>query len=308
MTVSVVICTRDRPGDLILCLGSLATQTRLPDEVIVVDAGRGGGSRDLLRAWAGAGPVAAVAHLPAAPGLARQRNLGAARARGDLVTFLDDDVVLDPGYLAAIVELFQDDAGLGGAEGTVRVAPLAGRRRIANGVRRFFGMCALGGRRGVGWTGFNVYDPWPRAVRPTNCLVGCNMTYRRSVLREYRFDEWFSGYGFLEDQDFSYRVSRRHRLAQTPHARLRHRISPVARAAAPALHEMGTVNHFYFVRKNLPATPLTWLGFAWSELGELLAVLKTGDPAAVAGRLRGYRRIVRTLGADRAGRPLEEAS
>jgi hypothetical protein len=56
---------------------------------------------------------------------------------------------------------------------------------------------------------------------------------------------------------------------------------------------MTAVNHFYFVRKNLPDTPLTWLCFLWSELGALLAVLKTGNREAVAGTLRGYRRILR---------------
>ncbi|HZP42488.1 MAG TPA: glycosyltransferase family A protein [Candidatus Binatia bacterium] len=305
MTVSVVICTRDRPDDLADCLASLARQTRRPHEVIVVDASDGDASAVRVRTWAARSEIP-VDCLRTAPGLTRQRNLGAARARGDVVTFLDDDVVLDPGYLEAIAALFEAAPGLGGAEGTVAFPPLRGRRRLANACRRFFLMNALGPRRGVRRSGFATYDPWPRGVRFTNCLVGCNMSYPRDVLHRFRFDEWFDGYGLCEDQDFSYRVARERPLVQTPHARLEHRLSPVGREALPALHEMTAVNHYYFVRKNMPQTPRTWLAFCWSEVGELLSVVKTGDGAAIAGKLRGYRRILRTLGGGPA-RPVREA-
>lgn len=305
MTVSIVICTRNRPDDLADCLASLASQTRPPLEVIVVDASDGEASGARVRAWA-ARTAIAVEYLRAAPGLTRQRNQGAARARGDVVTFLDDDVVLDARYLAAIVALFEEMPGLGGAEGTVAFPPLRGRRRLANAFRRVFLMNALGPRRGVRRSGFATYDPSPRGVRPTNCLVGCNMSYTRDVLHRFRFDEWFDGYGLCEDQDFSYRVARERLLVQAPDAQLEHRLSPVGRERLPALHEMTAVNHYYFVRKNMSQTPLTWLAFWWSELGELLSVVKTADPSAVAGKLRGYRRILRTLGGGPA-RPIREA-
>src|SRR5581483_3567739 len=133
--IAVVICTRNRPDDLADCLASLARQTRLPDEVLVVDASDGPEPEARVRAWAATAPVPRVDVLPAAPGLTRQRNLGAAATTGDLITFLDDDVVLDPGYLAAIAELFVLDPSLGGAQGTVAFPPLRGRRRLANAFR-----------------------------------------------------------------------------------------------------------------------------------------------------------------------------
>ncbi|HJQ82901.1 MAG TPA: hypothetical protein VKA21_02420, partial [Candidatus Binatia bacterium] len=209
-------------------------------------------------------------------------------------------------YLARIVELFEIDPALGGAEGVVAIPVPRGRRRLANGFRRFFLMNSLGRRRGVRRSGFVIYDPAPRTIQPVTSLVGCNMSYRRAVFDRFRFDEWFDGYGLGEDQDFSWRVGRVFRLVQTPYARLEHRLSPVARASLPALHEMTVVNHFYFVRKNLPPTPLTALAFAWSELGELISVLKTGDAAAVAGKLRGWRRLAGMLARPRAS--LEEAT
>lgn len=305
--VSVVICTRNRADDLCACLASLGMQTRRPDEVVVVDASDGDEPRRRVETWAAGVAGVDVRHHRAAPGLTRQRNVGVGLATGDVVTFLDDDVVLEPGYLDAIVELFDVDPALGGAEGTVAIAPLRGRRRLANAFRRVFLMNALGRPRGVKRSGFVAYDAWPRTVQLVTSLVGCNMTYRRDVFRRFRFDEWFDGYGLCEDQDFSWRVGRVWRLVQTPHARLEHRLSPVERAKLPALHEMTTVNHWYFVQKNLPRGALTWLAFGWSELGELVSVLKTGDLASLAAILRGYRRIL-NLRRRHAPVPVEEAS
>ncbi|HYR95840.1 MAG TPA: glycosyltransferase family 2 protein [Candidatus Binatus sp.] len=353
LTVSVVICTRNRPDDLAACLGSLGGQTRLPAEVVVVDAsdtdeprrrvdewaagrpGRGGpplgidsaapgfrdtadaGARGLIGADRGSSaprpprvvsPITEVRYLAARPGLTRQRNLGVAAATGDVVTFLDDDVVLEPAYLARIVELFEADPELAGAEGAVVTEPLNGRRRAVNAMRSIFMMNTLGPRRGVKRSGFVTYDPWPTSVRRVSSLVGCNMSYRRQVFERFRFDEWFDGYGLCEDQDFSYRVGLSHKLVQTPAARLEHRLSPVGRQQLGRLHEMTAVNHYYFVRKNLPDTLLTWLAFLWSELGELLSVLKTGDRAAIAGKLRGYRRIVEMRRARTVRVPVQEVS
>ena len=36
-SVSVVVCTRDRPTDLARCLDAIAASTRRPDETVVVD-------------------------------------------------------------------------------------------------------------------------------------------------------------------------------------------------------------------------------------------------------------------------------
>jgi len=257
-----------------------------------VDASDGDESARCVAAWSAARALPTVRVLRTSPGLTRQRNLGVTHTTSDVVTFLDDDVVLEPGYLEAILDLFSVDSGLGGAEGVIRMLPLRGRRRLANAYRAFFRMNGLGRPRGVKRSGFVTYDPSPRTVQLVTCLSGCNMSYRRAVFARFRFDEWYGGYALGEDCDFSYRVSRVWRLAQTPHARLEHRVSPVARQRRPALVEMARVHHYYFVRKNLPPAPFTWLCWAWSELGELLALVKTGDAATIAGALRGYRRLL----------------
>ena len=81
------------------CLQALATQERLPGEVIVVDNGSTDGSREYLR---DAHPGVRVIALPANAGFARAANLGleAAGATTPFVALVNTDVELAPDWLA----------------------------------------------------------------------------------------------------------------------------------------------------------------------------------------------------------------
>jgi GT2 family glycosyltransferase len=101
-SVSLVICTRDRPDDLQRCLASLHHLTRRPDQVIVVDnAPRDQRTRQLV---AGHPDIEYV--LEAQPGLSRARNAGIACCRGDIIAFTDDDVIVHPDWLLGMLHGF----------------------------------------------------------------------------------------------------------------------------------------------------------------------------------------------------------
>jgi glycosyltransferase involved in cell wall biosynthesis len=96
MTFSVVIATRNRAALLDGALGSLRTQIGAPEiQAIVVD----NGSSDATRAVAQA--HAATYLFEAQPNRALARNAGIAAATGEIVLFVDDDVVLPPYFVAA---------------------------------------------------------------------------------------------------------------------------------------------------------------------------------------------------------------
>src|SRR5262249_12174301 len=120
LTLSVVICTKDRPELLAACLESLEGQTRRPQEIAIIDASAKP-ARDATDRLARSMPDCRVALIGSVPGLPRQRNIGARATTGSVVVYLDDDVVLEPGYLAAIARTFEDDCsgqigGVGGAQ------------------------------------------------------------------------------------------------------------------------------------------------------------------------------------------------
>jgi glycosyltransferase involved in cell wall biosynthesis len=102
-SVSVVICAHDQAPRLALVLAGLANQTKLPHEVIVVDDHSTDGTAEVVRA-AGASrnrfPIRY--HRPSTKcGSPGARNEGAARARGDLLVFLDSDALPAPGLIEA---------------------------------------------------------------------------------------------------------------------------------------------------------------------------------------------------------------
>ena len=100
-TVSVVICSRDRPAELSRCLASLAGQAMGPREVIVVD----NASKDRrTREAAEAANVVYVREGQA--GLDIARNTGARAATSEIIVYTDDDIVLHPRWLERLVLAF----------------------------------------------------------------------------------------------------------------------------------------------------------------------------------------------------------
>ena len=92
---------RDRPKDLDRCLASLASQSRPPDEIVVIDnASRTDETRRVIERH-GAAYV-----RENRPGLDIARNSGAAASRGDIVAYTDDDTVLHPSWLRRIEDAF----------------------------------------------------------------------------------------------------------------------------------------------------------------------------------------------------------
>ena len=96
MTLSVVIATRNRAALLDGALASLRAQAGAGKlETIVVD----NGSSDATRAVAGQHGVTYL--FEERPNRALARNAGIAAASGEIVLFVDDDVVLPPYFVAA---------------------------------------------------------------------------------------------------------------------------------------------------------------------------------------------------------------
>jgi glycosyltransferase involved in cell wall biosynthesis len=96
MKISVVIATRNRAALLDAALASLGAQVGAPElELIVVDNGSSDGTSAI------ATKHGAVVVFEAQPNRALARNAGIAAATGEIVLFIDDDVVLPPFFVAA---------------------------------------------------------------------------------------------------------------------------------------------------------------------------------------------------------------
>jgi glycosyltransferase involved in cell wall biosynthesis len=100
--VSLVIPVRDEAGSIAALVRSIASQTRPPDETILVDAGSTDGTVDIIRKSAGVGLELKVVSIGVAyPGIAR--NAGVKQAENELIAFTDAGIKLDKDWLKELV-------------------------------------------------------------------------------------------------------------------------------------------------------------------------------------------------------------
>lgn len=110
----MVIITRNEEKAIQQCLSSVVRETRnMSREILLVDSSSSDHTVELARSY----PVSIVQLVdPKTFSPAAGRFVGTARTNGDIVLFLDGDMVLIEGWLTHAVGLF-DDAKLGGVAG-----------------------------------------------------------------------------------------------------------------------------------------------------------------------------------------------
>jgi glycosyltransferase involved in cell wall biosynthesis len=101
-TISVIIPSYNRRDLLLTCLDSVAEQSLLPNEIIVVDDGSTDGTIEALEKR---DDIRLIVQENAGPGAARNR--GANAATGQYIAFLDSDDVWFPWSLETMVSLIR---------------------------------------------------------------------------------------------------------------------------------------------------------------------------------------------------------
>lgn len=283
LSLSVIICTRNRPDDLSRCMRSILIQNHPPNEVIIVDSSDDPSTRRLVDKHQ-LQHMTEMHYVYTRPGLTYQRNTGIARSTGDIIAFLDDDVVLNPNYFLEILKCFAISNDVYGAGG--RVENVSQVSLLGKWFRKIFMLNTNGAKYGAmkrsGFASFQMAGP-ASSIVSTDVLSGCCFCFRKTLFKDNTFDEHFEGYGFMEDVEFSYRVSRGYRLLYTPFATLMHNKSPNARLDYRKSFEMQIVNHHYVFSKLVKKRPIDWLFFGWSDLGVLMRAIALSSKNKIRG-------------------------
>ena len=128
-TASVVIPTRNRCATLATLLERVAPQAEAAAaEVVVVDNGSTDGTPETLRQLEAEGKLRIV--FEPIPGATRARNAGARAARGEVVAFVDDDVLVDRLWLRSLVLGFQAAPGVACVTGMILPAELETQSQV----------------------------------------------------------------------------------------------------------------------------------------------------------------------------------
>jgi glycosyltransferase involved in cell wall biosynthesis len=104
LTLSLIIPAYNEEHHLKDCLDSIAAQTVMPDEVLVID----NNSTDRTVTIASSYPFVKVIHEPK-QGVIHVRNTGFDTAAGEIIGRIDADTLLSPAWVERIKELFGDD-------------------------------------------------------------------------------------------------------------------------------------------------------------------------------------------------------
>ena len=192
-TVSVIVCTRDRPADFARLLPSLLASTVAPREIIVVDQSSSEATEHIVRA-AQATETKLVYHRSTERGLSRARNAGIRLAIGDVCAFTDDDCTVSPDWVGWAQRTFDASPEIGLAFGALAPAPHDHTEEFVPAFQP----------KRQRWT-----------VGRDSLLesgAGANMCIRRDVFdRVGPFDEALGAGGRFrsgEDSDYAYRVAR----------------------------------------------------------------------------------------------------
>lgn len=245
--LAVVIPTIGRYDDLRRMLRSLAAQTRLPDEVVIVD--QDGTTQGFAREFPQL-QIRVIA-LPGSASLKRNVGFRAARPDADLIAFFDDDIVLTPQAIEALLRFWAnapDDLGGTGCKWANH--PPVYARGLKN--LRFVSRLGLydSAKGAVLRSGFQTTMPGIEQDTYVRWLPSGAAVYPRKVLAEYSFDEWFESYSYLEDLDLSYRVSKKYRLAVVADAHFYHYPSKIGRPNLYLFGKKEVLNRLYFVSKH----------------------------------------------------------
>lgn len=262
--VAFIIPTKDRPEKLKNLIDSIAGQNEVCGRVIVVDGGKS--VRDVVRGFSDRLPVEYYECHP--PGQIRQRNMAISLLddQTPLVGFLDDDIVLEPQALEAMLTFWNkcepDTAGV--SFNIVNNSPYR-----HSWMRAVIGMSSPQQGR-VLRSGYNVATSPVDIDLKVQWLCGGATVWKREILQKFINKEVCSRWAICEDVIFSYPIGKRFPLYVCADAKVRHEhvYDHTAKMKYRYYGRTITLWRLYFVESH---AELSRIFFLWMLLGQITA-------------------------------------
>ncbi len=294
MNVSVVIPTYKREKDLRLLVNSIFAQSRMPQEIILVDD-------DALSETVLANLRETLIerhcqfvyfkkdHKRDLRGSASSRNIGMNCASNEIVFILDDDLILDPLFFENIMrawEINQDSKLIG-------VGAVISNNRQKNFLEYVFNtlFCL---RSKLEWDVTNVgYQVWNDAVTQTTkgfYIHGGVCSYKKSLVTTLNGFSLFSGgRTALEDVDFCLRAKQHgYFFLVVPSAKADHFHSVSGRESDFVSGFKEEQNRKMIFQTLCIKTPMNAVWFFWSSIGWILRKIIVGHFETAFGMMVGF--------------------
>ena len=274
MRVSIIIPTFNGLPLLQKHLPALRAADGVADaELLIADDGSTDGTADWLAAQV---PEACVVRRPENGGFSRACNAAIARAGGDALLLLNNDVSVAPDFLAPLQRALESDPSVFAVNSRI-LLPSPGTRDEGEKTGGF--------HHGIFYVDC-LREPSP-VTAPTLYATACAALYRRDRVDALGgFDELYSPF-YWEDVDLSYRALKRGwRVLYEPESVVHHQHETTTSRLDPQFKAMiRERNQFLFVWKNITDPGLTRQSRTLGPLVALYHALRRGD----RGLWDGYR-------------------
>ena len=299
-SLSIIIATKDRFDHLRKCVESILGQTVLPDDVVIVDGSSEEDLKERIDELFANAHTRLLKYIKSRPSLTAQNNLGIKNSSSDLITILDDDVVLEENYICEVKEFFNtiQDKRVGALSTKILDSHNPGERNrfsVSEFLGRMFLLWHFGDGRFQNSGIPTLVSPDCKELTKVEFILGGNATFPRRILEEFAFDENLPMGFMMSDDDLAYRISRKYQNYWTPKTCVYHRSHYVGSDRYSKSKQL-VLTILYLRRKNLPPSLkysiAAWRAIAGKTVTEFLHSVKNRNLSGLKGVVSGLFEVV----------------
>ncbi len=247
--LTFIVATKDRPSELRRMLRSIEIQSYRPNSIILVDAGE-----KTVETISKEFTNLSITYLKVSiPSAAKQRNVGIEFVSKEttFIGFIDDDAALELNAIETMMNFLKSaPEEIVGASFNMMNCPPQGFFSKFNILFPFNSLGLYSTEKGrVNSSGFATLTCNFKENTFVEWLPSGGVIWRKKVLDEFKFDEWFDSYSYLEDLDFSYRVSKKYKLIVVADAKYYHYPAESGRGNEYEIGRKEVINRLYFIKK-----------------------------------------------------------
>lgn len=285
MKISIVIPTYNRNAHLYNCLNSILCQSKLPNEVIIVNNAKNDKPLKVIKKieqrFIKKNIKVFYIKNPENSG-SIARNIGANKAEGDLVAFLDDDVILDKNYYYEVEKVFSNNKNTIGVQGldtntfefqkNLKIKFLF---RVLYKFTKLFQISSYYEKESARvLPSLCVTYPYPdfNVIIQSQWISTCAGVFSRKIFSKFEFDNELKKYSWNEYLDFSYSIYLEYpkSLFITPFAKYHDVQTQDGRLQTKELIYMSEIYDLYIFQKKFNMTLYNITIYCWSKLGRMI--------------------------------------
>ncbi|CAM8427288.1 COG1216 Predicted glycosyltransferases [Candidatus Methylopumilus universalis] len=265
--ISVIIPTKNRPHDLLGAVMSICQQARLPDELVIIDQSDTEKNMNVINSFMDQYKNIHLIYIydPEILGLVDAKRVSVTHATGNILLFLEDDVLLEHDFIYEIEAGFINNHEMIGCCGVITNPP-----KTSFFYTTFFKIFHWGIFKDPRIDALDRSSRTSEVFIPSGMLSGGASAWQCSVFDSIFFDV-ANGFHMFEDIDFSSRVAKYFgpHLYINTRARLAHYCSPINRDLLGA-RERRKIRECFTYYKKRKDWPNATISFNWLLLGMLL--------------------------------------